>query len=375
MRVPFNRPSITALEHKYVRCVLDSGQLRAGGAFTTRCQEWLANRLGRSTVLLTNSATAALDMSLILSDIAAGDEVIMPAFTFVSCANSVVLRGGIPVLVDVDPDTLNINIDAVASAITARTKAIVPIHYAGIACDIVRLSALAREHNLHVLEDAAQAVTSTLQGQEAGTFGHFGIFSFHHSKNVSCGEGGALVVNREDRAERAHVVHQYGTNQTAFAQGRVPNYTWLDAGASFMPSDLSAAFLLAQLERADEILQQRVALWERYDDAFAALDRLGVQRPSVRAGVRHNGHFYYLLIPKDVERASFMAAMARRGIETTFHYIPLDLTPGGRRYARVAGDLSVSHAAAERLVRLPLWIGMGALQDEVIEAVVTELAR
>ena len=312
-------------------------------------------------------------MSLILGDIGAGDEVIMPAFTFVSCASSVVLRGGVPVLVDVDPDTLNINVDAVAAAITARTKAVIPIYYAGIACDIVRLTALARERGLLVLEDAAQAFTSTLQGQELGTFGDFGIFSFHHSKNVSCGEGGALIVNRQDSTDRAHVVHQYGTDYAAFIQDRVPNYKWLEAGGSFMPSDLTAAFLLAQLERADAISQQRLALWKRYDDAFIALDRHGVQRPSVPAGARHNGHFYHLLIPRNVERASFMAALARRGIETTFHYIPLDLTPGGRRYARAAGDLSVSHAAAERLVRLPLWIGMGALQDEVIEAVKTEL--
>jgi dTDP-4-amino-4,6-dideoxygalactose transaminase len=373
--IPYNRANVTALEHEYVRSVLDSGQLRSGGVYTTRCQAWLANRLKRSTILLTNSATAALSMSFILGEISAGDEVIMPAFTFVSCANSVVLRGGVPVLVDVEPDTLNIDVDAVTAAITPRTRAIVPVHYAGITCDIVRLQAVARAHGLLLVEDAAQALLSTCQDQEAGTFGDFGVFSFHHTKNVSCGEGGALVINEPAHAERAHLVQQHGTDYTAFRNGRVPNYQWLDAGSAFMPSDLTAAFLLAQLERAVQITNERRAAWERYDRAFMPLDRCGVQRPALPAGARHNGHIYYLLLPKEVERAAFMTAMRQRGIETTSHYIPLDLTPGGRRYARAAGDLAVSHAAAERLVRLPLWAGIGALQDQVIEAVIAELGR
>jgi dTDP-4-amino-4,6-dideoxygalactose transaminase len=373
MRVPFNQPSITALEHNYVLAALESGALRASGALTQKCQAMLAARLKRQTVLLTNSATAALDMALLLGGIGPGDEVIMPAFTFVSCANSVALRGGQPVLVDIEPATLNIDIDAAAAAITQRTKAIIAVHYAGIAYDIPRLAALARRHDLQVIEDAAQAVAASYQGEDLGGFGDFGVFSFHHSKNVACGEAGALVVNNERHAERAHVVHQYGTNYEAFRQGRAPNYLWIEMGSSFMPSDLTAALLLAQLERADEITQARRTLWEKYHDAFAALERCAAQRPTVPPAALHNGHIYYLLLPQDRDRDAFLDTLRRRGIEATSHYIPLDLTPGGERFARVGGPLPVSHAAARRLVRLPLWFGMGALQDEVIEVVLAEL--
>jgi dTDP-4-amino-4,6-dideoxygalactose transaminase len=373
VHVPFNQASITALEHAYVRTALESGALRAGAAYTQKCEALLAARLKRQTVLLTNSATAALEMALLLAGIGPGDEVIMPAFTFVSCANSVALRGGRPVLVDIEPATLNIDIDVAAAAITQRTKAIIAVHYAGIAYDIPRLAALARRHDLQVIEDAAQAVAASYQGEDLGGFGDFGVFSFHHSKNVACGEAGALVVNNERHAERAHVVHQYGTNYEAFRQGRAPNYLWLEMGSSFMPSDLTAALLLAQLERADEISQARRALWQKYHDAFATLERCGVQRPTVPAGAVHNGHIYWLLLRPGRDRDAFLDALRRRGIEATSHYIPLDLTPGGRRFAQVSGTLRVSHSIAERLVRLPLWFGMGALQDEVIEAVLAEL--
>ena len=375
MRVPFNQAGITELEHSYVRSALESGALRAGGPFTQKCQEVLAARLQRPTVLLTNSATAALDMALLLGGIGPGDEVIMPAFTFVSCANSVALRGGKPVLVDIEPATLNVDVGAVAAAITERTRAIIAIHYAGIAYDIPALSALARRHRLLVIEDAAQAIAAIYQGEELGRFGDFGVFSFHHSKNVACGEAGALVVNDERHAERAHVVHQYGTNYEAFRQGRAPNYLWVEMGSSFMPSDLTAALLSAQLERADEISQARRALWQKYHDAFATLERCGVQRPTVPAGAVHNGHIYYLLLAQGRDRDAFLDTLRQRGIEATSHYIPLDLTPGGRRFAQVSGTLRVSHAAAERLVRLPLWFGMGALQDEVIDAVLAELGQ
>lgn len=375
MRVPFHRVSVTTLERQYVRAVLDSSDLRAGGQFTEKCQAWLASRLRRSTVLLTNSATAAIEMSLILSGVGPGDEVIMPTFTFASCGSAVVLRGATPVLVDVQPDTLNIDANAAAAAITARTKAIIPVHYAGVPYDVVHISRVAREHELVVVEDAAHAITSTYDGIEAGTFGQFGCFSFHHTKNVSCGEGGALIVNDEDFSERAHVVYQNGTDYAAFRRGIAPEYKWMDSGGSFMPSDLTAAFLCGQLERADHITEERLAIWNRYHDAFGSLEQVGVQRPAVPAKARHNGHIYYLLLPKGVERSSFQAAMLRCGLDTRSHYVPLDLTPGGRRFARVAGSLPVAHSAAERIVRLPLWVGMGDLQDHVIEAVTSELGR
>jgi dTDP-4-amino-4,6-dideoxygalactose transaminase len=370
--VPFNRTSITAIEHEYVASVLKSGQLRAGGTFTNRCHDWLAGRLRPSAVLLTTSATAALEMALILANVAPGDEVIMPAFTFASCASAVARCGATPVFVDIEPDTLNIDVNAVAAAVGPRTKAIVPVHYAGILYDVESLASLAGEYGLFVAEDAAHAITSTYQEKEAGSFGHVGFFSFHHTKNLSCGEGGALIINDRDYAARAQVVLHYGTNYVAFHQGRVPNYTWLDVGGSFMPSDLTAALLLAQLERADEIMAQRRALWCRYHAAFAPLERLGVRRPTVRPGVRHNGHIYYLLLPAGVERQLFEAAMRRSGIDTRSHYVPLDSTLGGRRFGRAGGELNVTHSAAARLVRLPLWPGMGELHDRVIEAVMTE---
>jgi dTDP-4-amino-4,6-dideoxygalactose transaminase len=372
MRVPFNQANITALEHSSVQAALQSGALRAGGPSTQKCQEMLAARLRGLTVLLTNSATAALDMALLLGTIGPGDEVIMPAFTFVSCASSVALRGATPVLVDIDPATLNIAVDAAAAAITPRTRAIIAVHYAGIAYDIPGLSALARRHGLLVIEDAAQAVGASWQGEELGSFGDFGLLSFHHSKNIACGEAGALITNTRDAA-RAHVVHQYGTNYEEFRQGRAPNYLWLEMGSSFMPSDLTAALLAAQLERADDISHRRRALWQRYHEALAPLDQAGVVRPAVPPGAVHNGHIYWLKLPEGRDRNAFLDGLRARGIEATSHYIPLDLTPGGKRYARVAGSLSATHAAAERLVRLPLWYGMDALQDQVIDAVIAEL--
>ena len=373
MPVPFNQASLTALEHSHVRAALESGALRAGGPFTQRCQAMLAARLQCRTVLLTNSATAALDMALLLGDIGAGDEVIMPAFTFVSCAGSVALRGGRPVLVDIEPATLNIDAATAAAAITPRTKAIIAVHYAGVACDVPALAALARRHGLLLIEDAAQAVGATWQGRELGSFGDFGLFSFHHSKNIACGEAGALVINDERHDARAHVVHQYGTNYEEFRQGRAPNYFWVELGSSFMPSDLTAALLAAQLERVDEISHARRALWQRYHAAFAPLERAGVQRPTIPTGAVPNGHIYWLLLPADRDRDAFLDALHARGVEATSHYIPLDRTPGGARFAQVAGSLTVSHTAAARLVRLPLWYGMDALQDQVIDAVLAEL--
>ena len=332
MRIPFNRASITPLEHARIRAALESGALRAGGPFTQHCQAMLAARMQRRTVLLTNSATAALDMTLLLGGIGAGDEVIMPAFTFVSCANSVALRGGRPVLVDIEPATLNISVEAAAAAITPRTKAIIAVHYAGVAYDVAALAALARRHGVLLIEDAAQALGATWQGRELGSFGDFGLFSFHHSKNIACGEAGALIVNDERHGACAHVVHQYGTNYEEFRQGRAPNYLWIELGSSFMPSDLTAALLAAQLERVDEI--------SRAPRALAALSRcVRVARTGRRAashdpaGAVPNGHIYWLLLPAGHDRDAFLDALRARGIEATSHYIPLDQTPGGLRFA------------------------------------------
>jgi dTDP-4-amino-4,6-dideoxygalactose transaminase len=374
MRVPFNRPKFAARETEYVLSVLRSGKLRAGGDFTQKCQDLIASRLNNATVLITNSATSALDMSLILCDVGPEDEVIVPTFTFVSCGNSILSCGATPVFVDVEPDTLNIDLVSAASAITPRTKAIMPVHYAGSCYAVTGLRELADKHRIRIIEDASHAIASKVNGKEAGTFGETGAFSFHHSKNITCGEGGALIVNDDRLTDRAGVIHKYGTDYHAFRSGKKSHYEWTDRGSSFMASDLTAAVLLAQLERLDEISNERRATWNRYHDAFEVLERSGVTRPNYCTGSQHNGHIYYLLLPTAADRTAFIAAMASRGIEVTSHYVPLDLTPGGRKFGRSAGELPVAHSAAERLVRFPIWEGIGSLQDAVIEATLAELS-
>lgn len=372
MRVPFHRPNIGLKEREYADSVFDSGMLRAGGEFTIQCEKMLSARLDNAPVLLTTSATSAIDMALLLCDVGPGDEVILPAFTFVSCASAIVMRGGIPVFVDVEPDTMNIDPASAAGAVTSNTKAVLAIHYAGVPYDVTALAKLAKSKGLPVIEDAAHAIASAVGGREAGGFGNFGVMSFHHTKNVSCGEGGALIVNDRAAVEKAHVFHKYGTDYDLFRADLASSYTWQDRGSSFMPSDLTAAVLLAQLERADDICDERRAIWFRYQSAFEELETFGAVRPRLPAGTIPNGHIYFLILPKNIDRASFIQALALKGIETTSHYVSLDLSPAGRRFGRAVDDLSQSHSAAERLVRLPIWVGLGALQDEVIDAVMAE---
>jgi Predicted pyridoxal phosphate-dependent enzyme apparently involved in regulation of cell wall biogenesis len=368
MLIPFHRPSFTELEICRSRSAIASADLRSGGRYSKWCLELLAQRLGQRELLLTGSATVALELAMILAEIGPGDEVIMPAFTFVSCANAVVLRGGTPVFVDIRPDTLNIDVEAVRSAVTDRTRAVLAIHYAGVPFAVAELSELARERGLLVIEDAAHAFGSAVDGCEAGTFGDLAVFSFHHTKNISCGEGGLLAINNASFVDRARVVHENGTNRHGFEAGKTLRYEWKDIGSSFAPSDLTAALLSAQLERADEILSTRRALWDSYHQAFQGIERAGVGRPTVPKGVRHNGHIYYLLMPDAGIRAQLIEALAGRSIQATTHYVPLDRTPGGRRFGRASGTLANTHSVSERLIRLPLWTGMGSLQDEVVQA-------
>jgi dTDP-4-amino-4,6-dideoxygalactose transaminase len=369
MKIRHSQPVIVGRELDYVRQAMEQGQLSSHGAFTRRCEAWLAARLNGSRAYLTNSATAGLELSALLAELGPGDEVVMPAFTFVSCANAVALRGATPVFVDIRPDTLNLDPSAVAQAITARTRAIVAVHYAGVPCDMDPIMALAAQRDLVVIEDAAQALLSSYRGRPAGTLGHFGVISFHDTKNVISGEGGAIILSDPRFAEQAEIAYQKGTDRGAFRRGERPCYSWVGLGSSFAPSELTAAFLLAQLERAEEITLRRRALWARYHSAFQEIEARGIaRRPFVPDDVKHNGHLYYLLLRDEPAQNRFIAAMESRGITTPFHFVPLDGTPGGRRFARAAGDLPMTLSAAKRLVRLPLWFGMEKEQDHVIDA-------
>jgi len=373
VRIPYSRPAQVGTELGYLREALEANELSSGGRFGRRCEEWLKARTGARAAHLTHSATAALEMAALLAELGPGDEVVMPAFAYVSCANAVALRGAKPVFVEVRRESLNIDPQAVADALTPRTRAILVLHYAGVPCDMAPILELAERRGLLVIEDAAHALLSTWRGRMAGTLGHLGILSFHATKNVACGEGGALLVNDARFAERAERLLCKGTDRADFLRGERPRYVWVDLGSSFALGELAAAFLLAQLEAADEITRERRAQWQRYHEAFRRLDEKSIGRPTVPAGVEHNGHIYYLVLGTPEERERFIAAMRARGITTPFHYVPLDDTPAGRRLGRAAGSLAETRHAAARLVRLPLWHGMGEAQDAVIAAVLEEL--
>ena len=370
MPIPFNRPAIVGGEFDNMCAAVTAGHLSGDGAFTKRCHSWLEARTGARKALLTHSCTAALEMAAILADVGPGDEVIMPSYTFVSTANAFVLRGAVPVFVDVTADTLNLDVAQVESAITARTRAIVPVHYAGVGCEMDEIVGIANRRGLIVIEDAAQGLMSEYRGRPLGGIGHLAAVSFHETKNVISGEGGALLVNDERFAARAEVIREKGTNRASFFRGEVDKYTWVDVGSSFLPSDMIAAFLHAQLEEADSLTRRRLAIWRRYHDAFADLEADGVvRRPIVPAHCRHNAHMYYLLLPTAELRATVLADLKRRGIGAIFHYVPLHSSPAGRRYGRAHGALAVTTDVSERLVRLPLWLGVEDEQHDVVDAV------
>lgn len=370
VRIPFSRPSVSSLEHRYVAEALESGRLSGDGPFTARCRSLLEAHFGSSRALLTHSCTAALEMAALLAKVGPGDEVIMPSFTFVSTANAFVLRGATPVFVDIRPDTLNLDEQAVAGAITDRTRAIVAVHYAGVACEMDDLVALADRHGLMLIEDAAQAYGSTYRGRALGGIGSFGALSFHETKNVISGEGGGLLVRDEEYALSAEIVREKGTNRSAFYRGQVDKYTWVDVGSSYLPGELIAACLLAQLERAEELNRARLGWWEQYHAAFADAEREGLlRRPVVPDHCRHNGHLYYLLLPSFDKRQRLIEGLAQRGITAPFHYVPLHSSPAGRRFSRHVGDMTVTDRTSDTLIRLPLHAALGDTVDEVVEAV------
>lgn len=369
LNIPFNKPHLGGKELWYIAQAHAKGQMAGDGAFTRQCQVWLEQRTGCRKALLTHSCTAALEMSAILADIQPRDEVILPSFTFVSTANAFVLRGGVPVFVDIHPDTLNLDETKIEAAITSRTRAIVPVHYGGVGCAMDTIMEIAQRYGLLVIEDAAQGIMSTYQGRALGSIGHLGTLSFHETKNIIAGEGGALLINDPSLAGRAEVIREKGTNRSEFFRGQIDKYTWVDIGSSYLPGEIIAAFLCAQMEDADSITARRLAIWAHYHEAFEPLERAGrVRRPVIPDGCGHNAHLYYLLLRDLEDRTAFIESMNQSGVSCVFHYVPLHSSPRGREVGRVSGDLTVTDDLSNRLVRLPLWLGLEEEQNQVIEA-------
>ncbi len=367
MKIDFNRPYVVGKEFDYIREALQAAHLSGNGKFTKQCQAWFERQLGSRKALLTHSCTAALEMSAILADIGPGDEVIMPSFTFVSTANAFVLRGAVPVFVDIRADTLNLDEIKIEAAITPKTKAIAVVHYAGVSCEMDAIMDIARRRNLLVIEDAAQGIMSSYKGKALGSIGHMGALSFHETKNILSGEGGALLVNDERFVQRAEIVWEKGTNRSQFFRGQVDKYTWVDVGSSFLPSEILAAFLWAQIEDVAAITRRRVAIWERYHRRLAGVQTSGMLRgPVIPEGCTNNAHMYYFLARDHALQAKVIQTLKDRAIQAVFHYIPLHSAPAGRKYGRAQGELTVTDRVSETLVRLPMWVG---LQDEQIDMI------
>ena len=355
----FNRPFLTGREFDYIAEAHAHGMLAGDGRFTSRCHARLEQALGCAKALLTHSCTAALEMGALLAGVGPGDEVILPSYTFSSTANAFVLRGAVPVFVDIRPDTLNLDERLVEAAITPRTRAIVPVHYAGVACEMDALRDIAQRHRLMLIEDAAQAYGAHYRGRPLGTLGALGCLSFHETKNVISGEGGALLVNDATLLRRAEILREKGTDRSAFFRGEVDKYRWVDVGSSYLPGELVAAFLLAQLEQGDEIRRRRLEIWQHYHDGLAELEARGsLRRPVVPPHCAHNAHMYYVLLPSLAARQAVIGQLRDAGVQAVFHYVPLHSSPAGQRFGRAATPMPHTDAAAERLLRLPLWIGV-----------------
>lgn len=374
MHIPFNKPYMTGKELWYISQAHANGHLAGDGEFTKKCSRWLEARTGSSKALLTHSCTGALEMAAILAGIGPGDEVIMPSYTFVSTANAFVLRGAVPVFVDIRADNLNIDETKIEAAITERTKAIVPVHYAGVGCEMDVIMDIARRHRLIVIEDAAQGVMSSYKGRALGSIGHMGAMSFHETKNIISGEGGALLINEPGLVERAEIIREKGTNRSKFFRGQVDKYTWVDFGSSYLPGELISAFLWAQMEEADSITRGRLEVWDTYHRFLERAEKGGLlRRPMIPVGSVHNAHMYYLLLQDLDARSRFIQTLKARGIYTVFHYVPLHSAPFGREVGRAHGDMSNTDRLSERLVRLPLWLGLHEHQPQVIEQILDVL--
>lgn len=357
--INFNVPPFLGNELDYMRQAIESQKICGDGMFTRKCSEWLENKTGSPKALLTTSCTHALEMAALLADIQPGDEVIMPSYTFVSTADAFVMRGATIVFVDIRPDTMNIDETLIEAAITPKTKAIVPVHYAGVSCEMDQIMALAEKYSLKVVEDAAQGVMSTYKGKALGSIGDYGCFSFHETKNYSMGEGGALLLQNSSDFELAEIIREKGTNRSKFFRGEIDKYTWVSAGSSYLPSDMNAAYLWAQLEKADEINQKRLAIWQRYYTELKDLEeKEEIHLPTVPDGCIHNAHMFYIKAKSLDERTALISFLKKNGIQAVFHYIPLHSAPAGRKHGRFSGIDRYTTIESNRLLRLPLYYGL-----------------
>ena len=369
--IPFNVPPYIGKEDKYIKQAIDSRKICGDGQFTKKCNEKFEEITGAKKVLMTTSGTSALEMAALLADIKPGDEVIMPSYTFVSTANAFVLRGATIVFVDIRPDTMNIDENLIEDAITEKTKAIVPVHYGGVACEMDTICDIAKRHNLVVVEDAAQGVMSFYKGRALGSIGDFGCYSFHETKNYSMGEGGAVLVNHEKNVERAEIIREKGTNRTKFFRGQVDKYTWIDLGSSYLQSELNCAYLYAQIENPDIINNDRLQSWNTYYELLTPLKEKGcIDLPVVPEGCVHNAHMFYIKTKNLEERSKLIAFLKENGIGAVFHYIPLHSSPAGQQFGRFHGEDKYTTKESERLLRLPMYYG---LEKKDIEYVVSKI--
>lgn len=371
--IPFNRPYMTGRELFNIAEANFRGKLAGDGLFTNRCHAMLEKQLGCRKALLTHSCTAALEMAALLLDVQPGDEFIMPSYTFVSTANAFVLRGGVPVFIDIRQDTLNIDESHIEAAITPRTKAIVVVHYAGVGCEMDAIMDIANRHGLRVVEDAAQGIQSTYKGMHLGSIGDIGALSFHETKNITSGEGGALLLNDSNLIARAEILREKGTDRSSFFKGEIGKYTWQDIGSSYLPGEMVAAFLSAQLAAATEITEMRLKVWDKYHHALKPLESEKLlRRPIIPIDCTHNAHMYYVLLATEIDRKTVISELNRRGIGAVFHYIPLHSSPAGRKFGRSLGSLDVTNSVSSTLLRLPMWV---ELTDEDVYRVVNELTE
>ncbi len=369
--IPFNKPPYVGGEEQYISQAIRNCKISGDGEFTKKCQQWLQEQTKAEEVLLTTSCTSALEMAAMLCDIQPGDEVIMPSYTFVSTADAFVTRGAKAVFVDIRPDTMNIDEGLVEDAITDKTKVIVPVHYAGVGCEMDVILDIAKRHHLYVVEDAAQGMCATYKGKILGTLGDFGAYSYHETKNYSMGEGGALLINRKDKIEPAEIIREKGTNRNQFFRGLVDKYTWVAAGSSYLPSDMNAAYLWAQLEKADEIYNYRMRAWKRYDEGLQDLKEKGfLELPYIPEHCVHNAHMYYVKVEDLEQRTNLLDYLKKNGILAVFHYVPLHNSKAGRQYGVFHGEDQYTTKESDRLIRLPMYYGLTeGEQDYIIDKV------
>ena len=369
--IPFNKPPFLGTEFDYIKEAVNNQKICGDGAFTKKCNEWLENKTGAAKALLTTSCTHSLEMAALLLDIKPGDEVIMPSFTFVSTADAFVLRGAKIIFTDIRPDTMNIDEKLIEQAITPKTKAVVPVHYAGVGCEMDTITDIAKKHGIKVVEDAAQGVMSEYKGRALGSIGDYGCYSFHETKNYSMGEGGALLIKDEGDVEAAEIIREKGTNRSRFLRGQIDKYTWVQAGSSYLPSDMNAAYLWAQLQEADKINNDRLASWDKYYKGFEELEQKGyVTRPYIPAECKHNAHMFYLKTENLETRTKLISYLKENGILAAFHYVPLHSAPAGQKFGEFCGEDRYTTKESDRLVRLPMYYG---LRDEEVEYVIEKV--